>query len=306
MSINDVMAGMPSFNNKPKPECEELFSKITDEIDNDMKTEILQEFEKNFKYDYGYYYKLMNWMNSLNTCGVFLKIYKDPTVSKYIDDLSNNNFSDVSKKMQTQFINVDCTYYETDNINNLKTTETTEYINDMRRKLINYYKFLCVDQYLEKFKLPTNGEFITISDNMSENVYYLELPINIQNASQLTISYDDTDNMEDREKTEYYISRGFLSLGRLESNTKFVTSNFLDNIQNCLTKQGYTISNEDIIKNLWKVKSLPTIQRSNGGKRKTMRNKKVHRKRKTMKRAKMRRTRHRKRVNSRHSKKNKR
>jgi hypothetical protein len=42
-----------------------------------------------------------------------------------------------------------------------------------------------------------------------------------------------------------------------------------------------------------------------GGKRKrqTMRNKKVHRKRKTMKRVKVRRTRHRKRVNSRHSKK---
>jgi len=292
MDMNDDMA-----------DCEELFSKIKDEIDidNNMKKEILQEFEKKFKYDNGYYYKLMNWMNVLNTCGVFLKIYKDPTVSKYIDD----KIKLVSEKMQNEFINKDCNSDGTANINNLKTTETTEYINDMGRKLINYYKFLCVNQYLEKFKLPTNGELIGLSNNMSENVYYLELPKNIQEMSELTISdytYEIWDSVN-KKYTEYYISRGFLCLGRLKNSTS--ESNFLNNnIIQCLSREGYEITNDDIKNNLWKVKSPPSPpSQSNGGKRKTKRNKKIHRKRKTMKRVKVRRTRHRKRVNTRHSKK---
>lgn len=236
------------------------------------------------------YYEIMNILNTFNICGTFLKIYRNTAVLDYIDNYlkDDDNFNEMKLKYNECHV---------DKIDDK---------NDMRRKLINYYKFLCVNEYLEKFKIPDNNN-INISKNDSENIYYLELPRDIQEDSS-NINKDDNalvfyeEENQRHEKIEFYKSRGFLSLGVFGRETK----NFLEYIKSCLGNKYSGINDEYIKTNLWKVKSLPTIPRSNGGKRKTIRNKKVHRKRKTMKRTKMQKTRHHKRVNRDKSKKYKR
>lgn len=258
------------------------------EFNKSMRTEIKNKFYNNKKNEY---YGIMNILNTNNICGTFLKIYRNTVVLDYIDDYLKDDANFNEMKLE---------------YNECYSDEIADK-DDMRKKLINYYKFLCVNEYLEKFEIPDNNN-INISKNDSENIYYLELPRNIQEDPS-NINKDDNAmvfyeiNPYRNEKIEFYNSRGFLSLGVFGRETK----NFLEYINSCLRKkysEKYPEINHEYIKtNLWKVKSRPTIPQSNGGKRKTMRNKKVHRKRKTMKRAKMRRTRHRKRVNSRHSKK---
>ena len=234
----------------------------------------------------------MHWLNDLNSCESFLKIYENPEVSEYIDD----KIKAVSKKMQTDFINADC---KSDEHYMEKVIQTDEYINDMKRKLINYYKYLCVNQYLEK--VNTTQETLKTSNNVSENVYYLELPERIQEMSEITPQLDTgVINYKNRENLFFYMSHGFVCLGRLTESTNI--SEFLDNIKKgCISRLYPEIIDDEIKINLWKVKAEPpeprTIEeaeqyipksehpKSNGGKRKSKRNKKTQRKRKTNKKS---------------------
>jgi len=328
------------------PDCESLFNEITKDFDKESSTSVITEINNIFNEKvHDYYYNIMDTpLNSLNTCGKFLKIFRNTDVLDYIDNYLTNIFN----QMTSKFIDEDCNstgttinelkinkrkQYITDifnqmtskfidkdynstgtTINELKINKRKQYIDDMRRKLVNYYKFLCVNQYLEKFEIPPDNGIIPINKNLdAENIYYLELSRNIQKDTSNINTEDNVQvfyemyDAKNKKTIEYYNSRGFLCLGRFGIENNNYNNDFLEYIKLCLGEKYSEISdeyiNDEYIKNnLWKVKTRPTSQKK-GGKQKTMRNKKIQRNRKTVKRAKMRRTRHRKRVNSRHSKK---
>jgi len=92
-------------------DCESLFNES-------MRTEIKNKFYESDKNKIYEYYGIMNNLNTFNSCGTFLKIYRNTVVLNYIDDNINKIKLKYEKCYSTEIANID----------------------DIRRKLINYYK----------------------------------------------------------------------------------------------------------------------------------------------------------------------
>ena len=315
---------------------EDDVTKFRSQVDyhfNNTKKKIYDHFNEEKRKD-----ELSNQMKKLNKpennkekCP-FLKIaIKKKNDQTILSLLIKKEFRDEVEKSRQDIYNDDgypCDFVtneatESYDITNSKYIEDDEYIEKKVEELNGYYRGLVTTLYLTRVvdinkrnEVVEDDAIASIIFNDSNfndrNIYYLELPKDNQKQARETneslIIRDDDDINKG-----YYQSRGFLQLGIFnrqkyeEKNTEQLLTYFKNYcVEPYWNYDLDSMNNREILINLWRVKSVPLQEPSNGGKRQTMRNKKIQRKRRTVKRAKMQKTKRHKRVNRRHSKKYKR
>jgi len=183
---------------------------------------------------------------------------------------------------------------------------------DVMKKIIENYSSEIVN--INNFNLVKINNSNKTDIDIDEYISFYYIPVTDKGKLDLTRA------SQEKGTIEYYLRltddvKNILTLGSLGSEYIFLVLGKKDSIRengengDIIYFTGLTNNNDN--------KNLDPLLQGNlyrknpdisGGKRKrqTIRNKKIQRKRKTVKRVKMRRTRHRKRVNTRHSKKYKR